>query len=137
MVLYSKFAYGSQFSGEKNDLKIRYLVAKILSKSPVLFFLGNPVCQERHINSNMSRGTCQEWCQDWHVSNDKWKVTFQELPAKSDMNRLYIWLAKPFATYNFLNKINPLNVNNENIDDIDCPLSEKTTCEHSVNLKIF
>ena len=32
MVLYSKFAYGSQFSGEKNDLKIGYLVAEILSK---------------------------------------------------------------------------------------------------------
>ena len=38
MVLYSKFAYGSQFSGEKNDLKIRYLVDEILSKNPVLFF---------------------------------------------------------------------------------------------------
>ena len=43
MVLYSKFAYGSQFSGEKNDLKIRYLVAEILSKHPVSFFLGHPV----------------------------------------------------------------------------------------------
>ena len=30
MVLYSKFAYGSQFSGDKNDLKIRYLVGEIL-----------------------------------------------------------------------------------------------------------
>ena len=36
MVLYSKF--GSQFSGEKNDLKIRYLVAEILSKNGVSFF---------------------------------------------------------------------------------------------------
>ena len=43
MVLYSKFAYGSQFSGQKNDLKIRYLVAKILGKIPVSFFLGHPV----------------------------------------------------------------------------------------------
>ena len=34
-VLYSKFAYGSQFSGEKNYLKIRYLVAEILDKNPV------------------------------------------------------------------------------------------------------
>ena len=42
-VLDSKFAYGSQFSGEKNDLKIRYLVAEILSKKTVLFFLGHPV----------------------------------------------------------------------------------------------
>ena len=32
MVLYSKFAYKSQFSGEKNDLKIRYLVAEIFAK---------------------------------------------------------------------------------------------------------
>ena len=30
--------YGSQFSGEKNCLKIRYLVAKILSKNGVLSF---------------------------------------------------------------------------------------------------
>ena len=43
MELYSKFAYGSQFSGEKKDLKIRYLVAEILSKTPVLFFLGHSV----------------------------------------------------------------------------------------------
>ena len=43
MVLCSKFAYGSQFSGEKNGLKIQYLVAEILSKSGVLFFLGHPV----------------------------------------------------------------------------------------------
>ena len=35
MVLYSKCAYGSQFSGEKNDLKIGYLVAEILSKKAV------------------------------------------------------------------------------------------------------
>ena len=33
MVLYSKFSYGSQFSGEKNNLKIQYLVAEILSKN--------------------------------------------------------------------------------------------------------
>ena len=32
MVLYSKFAYESQFSGEKNYLKIRYLVVEIFSK---------------------------------------------------------------------------------------------------------
>ena len=43
MVLYSKCAYGSQFSGEINDLKIRSLVAEILSKNPVSFFLGHPV----------------------------------------------------------------------------------------------
>ena len=34
-VLYSKCLYGSQFSGEKNDLKIGYLVDDILSKNPV------------------------------------------------------------------------------------------------------
>ena len=34
MVLYSKFAYESQFSGEKKELKIRYLVPEILSKNP-------------------------------------------------------------------------------------------------------
>ena len=38
MVLHSKFAYGSQFSGEKNDLKIRYLVAEILGKLGCSFF---------------------------------------------------------------------------------------------------
>ena len=38
MVLYSKFAYGSQFSGKKNYLKIRYLVAEILIKQTCLFF---------------------------------------------------------------------------------------------------
>ena len=43
MALYSKFAYGSQFSGEKIDLKIRYLVAEILSTNGVLFFWGHPV----------------------------------------------------------------------------------------------
>ena len=42
-VLYSNFAYGSQFSGEKNYLKIQYLVAEILSEHGVLFFLGHPV----------------------------------------------------------------------------------------------
>ena len=41
--LYSKFAHGSHFSGEKDDLKIRYLVVEILSKNPVLIFLGHPV----------------------------------------------------------------------------------------------
>ena len=43
MVLYAKCAYGSQFSGEKNDLKIGYLVAEILSKmhigTPCMHFL--------------------------------------------------------------------------------------------------
>ena len=43
MRLYSKFADGSQFLGEKNDLKIQYLIDKILSKNPVLFLLGHPV----------------------------------------------------------------------------------------------
>ena len=43
MVLYSKFAYGSQFSGEKNNLKIRYLVAEILSKLGGAFFFIHPV----------------------------------------------------------------------------------------------
>ena len=43
MVLYSKCAYGSQFSGEKNNLKIQSFVAEILSKNPVSFFLGHPV----------------------------------------------------------------------------------------------
>ena len=43
MFEYSTRAYGSQFSGEKNGLKIRYLVAEILSKNGVLSFLGHPV----------------------------------------------------------------------------------------------
>ena len=43
MVLYSKFMYGSQFSGEKKGLKIQSLVAKILSQNGVSFFLGHPV----------------------------------------------------------------------------------------------
>ena len=41
MVLNSKFAYGSQLSGEKNDLRIRFLVAEISSK-PSLIFFGTP-----------------------------------------------------------------------------------------------
>ena len=32
MVLYAKFAHGSQFLGEKNHFKIRYLVAEILKE---------------------------------------------------------------------------------------------------------
>ena len=43
MFEYSTRAYGSQFSGETNGLKIRYLVAEILSKKVVSFFLGHPV----------------------------------------------------------------------------------------------
>ena len=43
MFEYSTRAYGSQFSGEKNSLKIRYSVAEIFSKNPVSFFLGHPV----------------------------------------------------------------------------------------------
>ena len=43
MVLYAKFAYGSQFLGEKNDLKILHLVAEILGKNLVSFFLGHSV----------------------------------------------------------------------------------------------
>ena len=43
MFEYSTQAYGSHFSGEKNGLKIRYLVAEILSKNGVLFFWGHPV----------------------------------------------------------------------------------------------
>ena len=35
LVLYSKFAYESQFLVGKNDLKIRYLVTEILGKNPV------------------------------------------------------------------------------------------------------
>ena len=31
-VLYSKFTYGSQFSGEKNDLKVGCLVAEKFAK---------------------------------------------------------------------------------------------------------
>ena len=38
MVLYTEFAYGSQFSGEKNYLKTLHLAAEILSKNPVSFF---------------------------------------------------------------------------------------------------
>ena len=41
-----QFAYGSQFSGEKIDLKIRYLAAEILRKKSSVIFLGHPlVCQ--------------------------------------------------------------------------------------------
>ena len=32
---FAKFLYGSQFSGEKNNLKIRYVVAEIFSKNTV------------------------------------------------------------------------------------------------------
>ena len=42
MVLYSKILYGSQFSGEKNDLKIRYLVAEKLSKKNSFILFGTP-----------------------------------------------------------------------------------------------
>ena len=34
-ISYSRCLHGSQFSGEKNDLKIQYLVTDILSKNPV------------------------------------------------------------------------------------------------------
>ena len=51
-VLYSRFLYGSQFSGEKSDMKIRYLVAEILSKNRVSFFLGHPVYY-RHLSKMM------------------------------------------------------------------------------------
>ena len=47
MVLYSKFTYGSWFSGEKNYLKILHLVAEILGKNPVSFFLGHPVYMKK------------------------------------------------------------------------------------------
>ena len=43
MFEYSTREYGSQFPGEKNGLKIRYLVVGILSKNLVSFFLGHPV----------------------------------------------------------------------------------------------
>ena len=43
MFEYSTRAYGSQFLGEKNSLKIRYLVAEILSKNCGSFFSGHPV----------------------------------------------------------------------------------------------
>ena len=46
MVLYSKCAYGSQFLGEENNLRIRSLVAEILSKNPVSFFLGTLYVEE-------------------------------------------------------------------------------------------
>ena len=42
MVLYSKFAHGSQLSGEKKDLRIRYLVTEILSKKNSLILFGTP-----------------------------------------------------------------------------------------------
>ena len=62
MVLYSKFAYGSQFSEEKNDLTILHLVAKILGKNPVSFFLGRPVV-----------GSCLECILGvWMVSKGVW-----------------------------------------------------------------
>ena len=41
-VLYSKFAYGSQFSEEKKHLKIGYLVTEIFRKKPSLFHFGPP-----------------------------------------------------------------------------------------------
>ena len=34
------------FQEKKKDLKIRYLVAEMLIKNPVLFFLGNPVSKK-------------------------------------------------------------------------------------------
>ena len=79
MVLYSKCAYGSQFSGEKNDLKIRSLVAEILSKNPVLFFLGHPVhiqCQPpvclEPFRNNFLGGVGRRWVVDgWRV--DGWE----------------------------------------------------------------
>ena len=43
MVLYSKFAHGFQFLGEKNNLIIRYLVVEILSKLGGTYFLIHPV----------------------------------------------------------------------------------------------
>ena len=43
MFEYSTQAYGSQFSGETNGLKILYFVVEILSKNGVLFFLGHRV----------------------------------------------------------------------------------------------
>ena len=43
MGLYSKLTYGSQFSEEKNELKIRYLVVEIFSKQSGSFFLIHPV----------------------------------------------------------------------------------------------
>ena len=43
MFEYSTRAYGSQFLGEKNSLKIRYLVAEILIKNWGSFFSGHPV----------------------------------------------------------------------------------------------
>ena len=40
IVLHLKFLYRSQFSGTKNYLKIRYLIAEILSKNPWFLQLG-------------------------------------------------------------------------------------------------
>ena len=53
MVLYSKLMYGSQFSGEKKRLKIRYLVAEILGKNEVLSFLGHPVVSGYNLDTTM------------------------------------------------------------------------------------
>ena len=49
IVLYQKFAYGSRFSGENNNLKIKYLVPEILSKQT---FLIHPVQEfEKELDS--------------------------------------------------------------------------------------
>ena len=73
MVMYSKFAYGSQFSEEKNDLKIRYLVAEILSKNPVLLFLGHPVnvkVTQNCFASKHARSQISE--KDYHLQEQIW-----------------------------------------------------------------
>ena len=76
MVLYSKWPYGSQFSGEKNDLKIRSLVAEILSKNPVLFFLGHPV---------ISKG--QDW---WALWSGFWKSYWVIFISEDSWNQLVL-----------------------------------------------
>ena len=104
MVLYSKFAYGSQFSGEKNDLKIRYLVAEILSKQSGSFFFIHPVLAQsimvfRQVKSDMSwvigDWSCvksTEWnsrvTDTWHVKCSISSEICRQCHLKSELLRI-------------------------------------------------
>ena len=59
MVLYSKFAHGSQFSGEKNDLKNPILSYRDIKQKPSLIFFGTPC-----IRKNLER-----ICKDFFILN--------------------------------------------------------------------
>ena len=83
MVMYSKFAYGSQFSGENNDLKIRYLVAEILRETPVTFVILAPFCLYFQLGQT---NALKHMLVDFHFSykmaskkpKQKFEINFQE-----------------------------------------------------------